>query len=703
MRGGSLTASTAISTEQFIIKWGLYTIPYLALVTSTLLPYGFVTPRVFLFRAIVEILFVIYLVGMMRGRVSPTRSLFGIPILAYAVFVVVLAVTTLTGVNPARSMWGGIERMDGVFQSFHHLMFLLLMVLVFSKEDDWLWFFRISLGVSLVVAMFGISEWVSAGPSHRPISTIGNAGYLGEYLLVHVFLGIFLAARDAKLRRGAYLAVAIVELIALLLTGTRAGALGLVFGLIVIGGLRVMFPKEHRTAVRLRVAVVSLGSLSVVVAGTWGIGQVGFMSGMTAPIRRLMTLINDTAANRLYAWKISLRAIWDKPVLGWGPNNFDRAFNQFFQPRSDLTTPPHEDWWDRTHNIILDLGISSGVVGVIAFVLLLSIVIWAFYRTAHTTDAPKLQGPMIVMIGLVLGYFVNLLFIFPVLTTSILFVSVVGYANYYWTQSTSDSHQTKLFAKPYSKPVRVSIGCIVAVTILALYNWTIIPVDRLYRFTLALPTSSTVVNQAAIDRIRTTLNNQPFDQRELRFMVAHMAMNTSGNSNISRFIQHSLLNLAAMELGLQVALDHEDLRPFWDLADVLYQRALADPALAEAAADAYQRAIRVSPKQPQLYMGLADSFILGEDLESAERALQQVVSYVPRWVEPRITLVMIYIITKQEQQLSLAQKALEELIREQRGSLTYTANEAQRLASAYYGTEDPDMATQILNHQMEMD
>lgn len=696
-----MTAYVSQPPEQTVIKWGLYTLPCLALVASTFLPFGFTTPKAFLFRAIVEILFVTYLFGLMRGHLWPDRTTFRAPVASYVVFVIVLGIATVAGVNPARSMWGGIERMEGLFQSLHHVIFLILMVSVFSKEDDWLWFFRISLGVSLLVAMIGISEWASSAPSHRPISTLGNPAYLGGYLLVHIFLGIFFAWKGSSLTRGAYLAVVAVESIALVLTATRASALGLVFGLVVVGGLLTTLPTEQRTAPQRRFAAIFLGCLIVIGAGAWGISRLDFISELTAPIDRMTTVMNASAEHRLYAWEIALSAIRDKPVLGWGPNNFDRAFNAFFQPRSDLATPRDEDWWDRTHNVILDLGISSGIAGIIAFLTLLGIVIWVFYRCANTrhTQTASHQKPMFAMIGLVSGYFVNLLFIFPVLVTSIPFLGVIGYANYHSTRAGSDSVRTGHFAKRFAKPVRLGIACIVALTIFALYKWTLVPMERLHRFQLALPNSSTVINQAAIDRIKTVMVDQPFDKRELRFFIAQMGMNASGNKNFSPFIQRSLLDFAATELRTQIALSPQDLRPLWDFADVLYQRALVDPSIAKAAVDAYRHAIAVSPKQPQLHMELADSFILAQDLDSAERALQQVVLYAPRWIAPRVSLVIVYIMTKQEKQLKLARETLESLVREQRGKLSYTEHEAHRIASTYQYVGNSEMAAQILNQQ----
>ncbi len=72
------------------------------------------------------------------------------------------------------------------------------------------------------------------------------------------------------------------------------------------------------------------------------------------------------AAGRLDAWGYGLRAVFDRPVLGWGPGRFRAAVQGRFSAgftaanaRDEVT----QIWWD-AHNIVVNTAVTLGIVGV---------------------------------------------------------------------------------------------------------------------------------------------------------------------------------------------------------------------------------------------------------------------------------------------------------------------------------------------------
>ena len=76
--------------ERTVIQWGLYAVPCLALVVVSPLPYSYVTPKAFLFRGLIEILLVVYLIGMARGRLWPDHTRVDWPVRTYLILLLTL-------------------------------------------------------------------------------------------------------------------------------------------------------------------------------------------------------------------------------------------------------------------------------------------------------------------------------------------------------------------------------------------------------------------------------------------------------------------------------------------------------------------------------------------------------------------------------------------------------------------------------------
>lgn len=55
-------------------------------------------------------------------------------------------------------------------------------------------------------------------------------------------------------------------------------------------------------------------------------------------------------------------------MLGWGPENFVVAFDKFYDGALDADSYP---WFDKVHNMFLEIGVTSGLLGLISFLVVL--------------------------------------------------------------------------------------------------------------------------------------------------------------------------------------------------------------------------------------------------------------------------------------------------------------------------------------------
>jgi len=85
---------------------------------------------------------------------------------------------------------------------------------------------------------------------------------------------------------------------------------------------------------------------------------------------------------RISAWKIEVNAIKSRPILGYGPENFLIAFDKFYDPSLPKIEETGGDisWWDRAHNFIFDIGITTGILGLLTYLSLFAILFFQLQK-----------------------------------------------------------------------------------------------------------------------------------------------------------------------------------------------------------------------------------------------------------------------------------------------------------------------------------
>ena len=78
--------------------------------------------------------------------------------------------------------------------------------------------------------------------------------------------------------------------------------------------------------------------------------------------------------NRLLTWQVTYEAFKDKPILGYGPENIIYGINKYYNP--EIT----EQWFDKAHSFIFDYLGSSGIVGLLAYLLIFVATSFALWK-----------------------------------------------------------------------------------------------------------------------------------------------------------------------------------------------------------------------------------------------------------------------------------------------------------------------------------
>ena len=129
-------------------------------------------------------------------------------------------------------------------------------------------------------------------------------------------------------------------------------------------------------------------------------------------IKRIFSIsTNDiSTANRISIIKSGLAAFKQKPLLGFGSNNFDVAYQDNFDPNITRISPA-EFRFDKAHNMFLEIAVTTGIIGLISYLY--------FFYSGYVSikKFPKETMsffPKIVLMLFVISYLAQNLFIFDV-------------------------------------------------------------------------------------------------------------------------------------------------------------------------------------------------------------------------------------------------------------------------------------------------
>lgn len=95
------------------------------------------------------------------------------------------------------------------------------------------------------------------------------------------------------------------------------------------------------------------------------------------PLQRIssISLSERTAQTRLMAWEAAWQGFKERPILGYGAENYYVVFNKYFNPKI-YSHAGSRIWFDRAHNIFLDHLINGGLIELILYIMFLGLPTW---------------------------------------------------------------------------------------------------------------------------------------------------------------------------------------------------------------------------------------------------------------------------------------------------------------------------------------
>lgn len=403
-----------------IFKWaviaGLFLITLSPLIISSSLLFPFITGKAFYFRSIVDVIFALYVILALRApEFRPKKSWMSA---VASVFLVVVFIADVFGVNPHKSIWSNFERMEGFFMILHLWMFYIVAGSVLVKKY-WQHWMNTSVAVSVCIGLYGLAQLAGKigirQGADRLDGTLGNASYLAVYMLLNIGFALYLLLEKSKKRWAqiVYSLVILLDLFIIFKTATRGTILGIVVGVIVSAILYAWKANEDKVGRKIAIALLGL----VVLSGSsfYSIKDTQFVKNNVTLNRIASTTLQN--ARTKYIWPIAFKGIQKHPILGYGQEGFNYVFNSYYNPK--MWT--EEQWFDRAHSVFIDWFIAAGVLGFGLYVALYVLSILYIWRGSFNLKEK------VVLIGLVVAYAIHNLTVFDNISSYILFFAFLAF------------------------------------------------------------------------------------------------------------------------------------------------------------------------------------------------------------------------------------------------------------------------------------
>lgn len=596
--------------------------------------YSYITSKFFNILSFSQIIFFLWLIFFIRNKTPcfPKRNiLFWIVFL----FCLTLVASSFFGINLKKSLGGNFERCTGLLLIIYLFLFLVASSAFFNKKD-WEEFLFVSLLLGAVISLltifsvFGILEpkLIQAGAS------LGNSSFLGTYLLFIFFFSLYFAfEKDLSFKKFFILEVkeikfiaffaATTSIIALFYSTARAATISTLWGAVIFYLFYLAIKEKNKKLQRIGRFLL----LIVLCATIYLIIDLHVQDSISQDVlNRLST------RSRSAVWKSSWPLIKERPILGYGPENFEDVFVKNFDPRLFLKEFGTETRFDKAHNVILDTLIVGGALGLFFYI---SIFIYSFYFLWKNFFRKKISFWVSASFSsLFIAYFLQNLTVFDTPSSYLMFFLAIGFFisienktgwEDYSAMTSNKINLAQKFLTTLSififllssyffifKPLKTTFFATKMVTkSFSAKEW----IDFYKKAEQASFFSVFQVREYCAKTIKDKFESGEASRQELEFMA--IALEKTRQESIDNFYGRLSLGLIYNILGKE---DHQKI---------------------DEAEKVFQETIKISPKNPYSYWYFAETKILKKEYREALNLAQKSIDLEPRIVRSHLLYLKI--------------------------------------------------------------
>lgn len=612
-----------------VIEWGTYLALFTPFIVSKYFFFPFVSPKTLFFRSVVNVIFLAYLLLVISNRkyLPKLNLLTG----AVSVFILVLIFTSVSGVNLERSFWSTFERMTGLLTFFHLYAFFIVLTSVFTERKYWERIMSVSILVGILICL---NIWTSNDPLSRGGGSLGNTSFLSAYLLFDIFFSLILLVSKKGLWKILYGFSTFLLLYMLFFPPQEPtiGAIGAFFiglAILLVGFSSVYLWREKKDLAKI---ILPSFFLLAVVSGFF-VFQSSFFRNKVDYFAQ-----SNSWQSRAIVWRMGYESFKERAWFGWGLENFNIPFAKYYDPALPLT---FDLWYDRVHNVAIDMMVQGGVVALFSYLAIFLISVLGLFKFSFKiTEKRNLIFPF-ALIALLASYFLQNIWVFDMISSYVMFFLTLGLINFLLYGETN-----RTFPLLDRKPFVSFIGSALIIITLFTFYFGNVKVARAASFIVSgigLPLNEAIMN------FEKALKETPMALVEGAEQFSRKTTDSVySNKEDAQILVKGLLG-AEEALKKAILSSPDDYRFYLLLArqyNEMYQVTKDDNYLKEAER-VFDISLTLSPKNQQTYWSLAQTHLYMGNSEKAIELLEAAISLEPKLGSSYWYLAMTYKVTGQ--------------------------------------------------------
>jgi O-antigen ligase len=548
-------------------------------------------------------------------------------------------VSTIFSIDVHTSIFGYYGRFNGGLLSIIAYLLLFFVFIQISDRRHVLNCLKFSFGTAVLVVLWGIpgrygsdlSCFIFTGkitnacwtaqfkPAERMFSTLGQPNWLGAYLAVNFFFGLyFLVIRDAFKNRSTVLLTSSLLLIfsGILFTRSRSALLAVAISLVVFGVYYLYLKRAAFKNSLLNLAI--LGALLFVplaifqsgVAKVDDIISLKFLSGQPSqnegaqpadgqPRAAGPIVITDSFDIRKIVWEGALQLGQQHPLVGTGVETFAYAY-YMVRPQAHNATSEWDFLYNKAHNEFLNYFANTGYIGLFTYQGMILATYWILHRAILRKGVRMEQRFLYVsLLGAYTTIHITNFFGFSISIMQVLLYLIPGFTIVYLIKDGLPVRELKLPSHRYYR--FAGKGAMILLIVLGL-----IYISRYY---LADMTYASADLQARSGNYQTAYEEF---QRALQYRYEHVYEDKFSNvlSNLAFIAAYQNQSDLTTEL-IELSDTYNRKSILTSPANVLYRKTTSknkylhyqislDPKYLDEAIEAIEQAKELSPTDPRL-------------------------------------------------------------------------------------------------------
>ena len=527
---------------------------------------------------------------------------------------------------------------------FH--LFLLGYFLWREKEFRLSFFFWSMIGMDIVLVGYDAMSRFEANTTSLFVQLWGAPRLLALIVFLHgVTITAWVFRRTGWVVRFFLAGLAFFNFFIFYQTQTRGAIVGLLSGVLLLAGA-VAVLRRKTIGGKISIGLIGLGLLAPVLLFL-AKDTVFVKSDLTLTRLASISLQDVTSQSRYDTWKAGFLGWAEEPVrfiIGYGQENFSQVFSIHFPSRifKDLGS---QIWFDRAHNIIIDVAVTSGLVGLMSYLAIFAVaawMLWGYYR--RTKDIVGATVPF----ALLCAYFIQNLFVFDTLDSFILFYLILAAVV---CRVVGEPKKISSIAWEHPRPYTTAhAGALIglsAVMLLVLYifNYQLLVANhKIYQALLTFQQADPGKQRALF---KESIAGSWTGRFEARQQYATYVLNLTRNEAVSSEVVRPMLEEALQELRKSVDEEPNYIRNHLYFASVANRAQAMIDGAAKQVIEVLEPVTGLSPTRPQVWFELGQAYLMTGNAERGLELYRQGLEHSWRVLESHIDMAVAYFLTNQ--------------------------------------------------------